>query len=68
MVSVDFFGDCEIGIRRFNRGRKGGKRRPQIYWKRSKQTFEYCSRCGHVMTKNERRQMKRKQNKHGSSL
>lgn len=52
-----FFGDCEIGIRRFNRGRKGGKRRPQIYRKRSKQTFEYCSRCGEVMTKAEMRKL-----------
>lgn len=47
----------DIGIRRFNRGRKGGKRRPQIYRKRSKQTFEYCSRCGEVMTKTERRKL-----------
>lgn len=53
-----FLGDCEIGIWRFYRGRKGGKRRPQIYRKRSKQTSEYCSRCGEVMTKTERRKQK----------
>lgn len=50
-----FLGDYDIGIRRFNYGRKGGKRRPQIYRKRSKKVFKYCSRCGKVMTKNERR-------------
>ena len=53
-----YFGDCEIGVRRFNYGRKGGKRRPQIYRKRSKHTFEYCSRCGRIMTKAERRKLK----------
>lgn len=63
-----FWGGDGYGIRRFNYGRKGGKRRPQIYKKRFKKNFEYCSRCGHVMTKNERKQMKRKQNKHGSPL
>lgn len=50
-----FFGDADIGIRRFNRGRKGGKRRPQRYRKRNKQFFEYCVRCGKKMTENERR-------------
>lgn len=50
--------DYKIGVRRFNYGRKGGKRRPQIYRKSGKHTYKYCTRCGHLMTKAERRRQK----------
>ena len=45
-------------VRRFNHGRKGGKRRPQIYRKSGKHTYKYCTRCGYLMSKEERRKIK----------
>ena len=48
----------ETRLRRFSYSRKGGKRRAQIYRKYQKHKVKYCSRCGLIMTKAERRKQK----------
>ena len=57
-ICGSFYGDVNYGIRRFSYSRKGGKRRPQIYKKTSKHTYKYCTRCGRLMTKKDRRKLK----------
>ena len=66
-VSGSFCGEVNYGIRRFNYGRKGGKRRPQRYRKRRKE-YVYCTRCGKLLTKTYRRKSRNKMLNYGRKI
>lgn len=63
-----FWGDVDYKIRRFNYGRKGGKRRPQIYRKKRIKPTKYCTRCGKLLTKTEKRKSRNKMLNYGRKI